>query len=829
MHPPHPSDPASIAGHRLLGRLGAGGMGVVHLARAADGALVALKVVHAEYAHDTGFRERFRREVDTLRRIDNPWVVPLVAADPEAPEPWLATAFVPGPSLAEAVALHGPLPAPSARVLGQRLGEALGDVHAAGLVHRDVKPGNVLLALDGPRLIDFGIAREPGDTALTATGLVVGTPGFLAPEQVQGGERDGLGPPSDVFALGCVLAYAVTGHSPFGTGPVDALLFRAVHERPDLDGVPDELAPLLHACLAKDPRRRPTAADVARGLAGPAGHPEDGTPGPGAAAPVRGRGDRAPGSGTGAAGTPAAEAEPSWLPDAVTRLVAARAAEGAALPDIEPTEIDAGATGRDADSGTPSGSDRGTQAGSRSSGASRGVPGSPSVSRTSPASDAEPGAAGTDPAADGPGDGPAAPGADAAAPGPGGAADEGARPGRRRFLLLAGGAALTAGGAAAALSRWWDDDTTGPATASGAGTTFTIGLQADLTGEGRRIGAAQERGVRLAVEEFNTRRDAPFTLSLLVRDDAGDPRRAVAAAGELLADPSVVAVIGPTTDAAAEAALPVYDKALTPLVSVSAGAVKLLVLGSRSFLQARPHDSLLPFFLNAHLRGTARSRSIGIVHDRAAGDHAWEIAGSLSRLLAQAGHPYVPKVISALRQDFGPTVDALLSGGADSVVFAGLHDRGAALARTLHGRGFTGARAAAHGLLDPRFPAAAGEAAEGWVIAAPVLDPAAHPGAEKFTAAHQRRYGAGPAPYAAEAYDAAGLVTHALTRLPAHRRDRKNLTAAIRTTAYQGVTQKLSFSQENGARTIDGTGVHLWKVAEGRFHYVGPAQHVVPG
>lgn len=163
MEPLRTSDPARLAGYRLLGRLGAGGMGVVYLARSTGGTLVALKVIQTEYAEDTDFRERFRREADTARRMTSPWVASLVDADPEAAQPWLATAFVPGPSLGEAVAEYGPLAAPSLKVLGARLAEALGELHAAGLVHRDVKPGNVLLAVDGPRLIDFGVARNPAD------------------------------------------------------------------------------------------------------------------------------------------------------------------------------------------------------------------------------------------------------------------------------------------------------------------------------------------------------------------------------------------------------------------------------------------------------------------------------------------------------------------------------------------------------------------------------------------------------------------------------------------------------------------------------------------
>lgn len=180
-----PTDPSHIGGHRLLARLGAGGMGVVYLGRAESGELAAVKVILPEYADQPEFRARFRREVTAARRVDSPWVVSVTGADPDASAPWLATAFVPGPSLAETVAACGPLPSRGVRVLGRMLARALTTVHEAGLVHRDIKPGNVLLTVDGPRLIDFGIAHTTDETALTSAGVVIGTPGFLAPEQAR--------------------------------------------------------------------------------------------------------------------------------------------------------------------------------------------------------------------------------------------------------------------------------------------------------------------------------------------------------------------------------------------------------------------------------------------------------------------------------------------------------------------------------------------------------------------------------------------------------------------------------------------------------------------
>ncbi|GDY68716.1 hypothetical protein SAV14893_081090 [Streptomyces avermitilis] len=239
-------------------------------------------------------------------------MVPLLDADPDAESPWLATAFVPGPSLAEAVEECGPLPYGSVRVLGARLAEALDAVHGAGLVHRDVKPGNVLLAVDGPRMIDFGIARMPEDTALTASGMVVGSPGFLSPEQAQGRGRE-IGPASDVFSLGCLLAYAVTGERPFGHGSAAETLVRTVHDEPELDGVPEPLLPLLRECLAKEPGSRPAVAEIRRAL-----------------------------DGTGEAG--------GWLPESLTRLIARRSAAVLALPAVDATEVSgaAGATVADA-------------------------------------------------------------------------------------------------------------------------------------------------------------------------------------------------------------------------------------------------------------------------------------------------------------------------------------------------------------------------------------------------------------------------------------------------------------------------------------------------
>ncbi|MEU3756817.1 serine/threonine-protein kinase [Streptomyces olivoreticuli] len=277
MQPLHAEDPQVIGAYRLLGRLGAGGMGLVYLGRSAGGRTVAVKVVHPHFALDQQFRARFRREVAAARRVagdarpdGRQWTAPVLDADPDAAVPWVATGYVAGPSLTEAVLETGAQPEPTVRALGAGLAEALAAVHALGLVHRDVKPSNVLLSLDGPRLIDFGIARASDATAaLTETGVSVGSPGYMAPEQILGAEVTAA---ADVFSYGAVLAYAATGEPPFPGDNSAALLYRVVHEPPVLGpALTGELRLLIESCLAKSPTARPTPPDLAHRLAPGAG------------------------------------------------------------------------------------------------------------------------------------------------------------------------------------------------------------------------------------------------------------------------------------------------------------------------------------------------------------------------------------------------------------------------------------------------------------------------------------------------------------------------------------------------------------------------------
>lgn len=246
--------PRRIGVYTVERELGAGGMGTVYLARSRGGRAVAVKVARPELAADPHFRERFRAEVEAARRVGGFHTAPVVDADPDAEAPWLATAYVPGPTLAELIGHQGPMDEGQLRSLGAALAEALQAVHACGLVHRDLKPGNIIMADDGPRVLDFGIARAVESTRLTATGTAFGTPGYLAPEQAQGGEVGGA---ADVFALGAVLV-AAAGGSAFGTGTPMGLMYRSVHEPADLSALPGELRSLVAACLSKDPADRPT-------------------------------------------------------------------------------------------------------------------------------------------------------------------------------------------------------------------------------------------------------------------------------------------------------------------------------------------------------------------------------------------------------------------------------------------------------------------------------------------------------------------------------------------------------------------------------------------
>lgn len=259
IHPLESSDPPELGGYQLLGRIGAGGMGVVYLAETRTGRKLALKAILKEFVQDPDFRTRFRREAAAAMKVRGRFLATLIDADPDAEQPWLAIEYVEGPSLTAVVQAQGPLPEPDLRTMLAGVAEALRAVHAVGIVHRDLKPSNILLGQDGPFVIDFGIAQASDSTALTRTGLKVGTPSFMAPEQIRGNLAT---PAADIWALGAVAMYAATGQRAFGEGDTTVVYYRVVHEDPDLSACPAWLLPLVQACLSKDPSDRPDLQEV---------------------------------------------------------------------------------------------------------------------------------------------------------------------------------------------------------------------------------------------------------------------------------------------------------------------------------------------------------------------------------------------------------------------------------------------------------------------------------------------------------------------------------------------------------------------------------------
>ncbi|MYX00191.1 bifunctional serine/threonine-protein kinase/ABC transporter substrate-binding protein [Streptomyces sp. PgraA7] len=807
MRPLTSEDPRTVGPYRTLVRLGAGGMGVVYLARSAGGALAAVKVIRAEHAADPGFRARFRREAETAARITGPWVVPVLGADTEAREPWLATAFVPGPSLAQVVAAGGPLPTVAVRELGSRLAEALVAVHEAGLIHRDVKPGNVLLALDGPRLIDFGIARHEGATALTATGAVIGTPGYLAPEQASAGP---LGPPCDVFSLGCVLVYAATGRGPFGEGGGAGALFRTVHEEPDLTGIPPGLAPLIAACLAKDPAARPTASRVRDALAGggeaapdpagraaldpagraaldpagraaldPAGRvmPDPDRPDPDRPEPSAPSASRDPRESLRAASDPGESPDrgesprtafvltPWQAPAGLPALIAERSAAALALPDPEPLPT----TPTPAGDETAGGETAGHEATGKDSG-----------------------------------------------------------PARRRVLTAgAAGAVLLAGGSAAVWNalRGRGTGAGGPPSGSGESPTYTIGLHADLGGPGRATGLAHQRGALLAVADHNSLKDKAFRLALRTEDDRGDPAAALRVAERLAADPAVIAVLGPTGGVLREELVQRYGAARLANVVVAAGSSTVESGTGLHLCVTRPLDDMLTPGLISHLARTTPAGRILLVEDAADPGLAGEV-GRAFREAAPTGATLLEHPLVRGDAGFGTVARKAVTGRADAVVLGGGDaSRAARLATALTGEGFTGARVAAGPALGPAFLDGAGDAADGWVFAEAYADPAALPAARGFTAAHRERFGAPPATWAAEAYDAVGLIARAAGTTSASGEVRSGIGGRIVRTEHRGIVRTLAFTAST-RRTRMPDGIFLYRIEQGRPRFLGPYEEV---
>ncbi|MEU8758042.1 ABC transporter substrate-binding protein [Streptomyces sp. NPDC048659] len=787
------ADPSALAGYRLLGRLGAGGMGVVYLGRTGTGELAAVKVTHADRADQADFRSRFRREVEAARRVDSPWAVPVTGADPDAPEPWMATAFVPGPSLGEAVRAHGPLPGRSVRILGAGVARALAAVHAAGIVHRDVKPGNVLLAVDGPRLIDFGIARAAGETGLTSADVVVGTPGFLAPEQAAA-RTDLVGPPADVFALGCLLAYAATGRPPFGGGTADALLYRTVHDRPDLAGVPEDLLPLLTACLAKAPAARPTAAELATRLAEGTGTAEARQPsGAPAARPTAAELANRLAEGTGTAKARQPSGAPPARPTAAE--LATRLAEGTGTAKDRQPSGDGDTAFQPPADWLP-------------------APVIATIAERSAAMLALPDIDATLPA---PGTGPAP------------------KRSRRAFLALGAGAAvLAAGGGGYAL---WDSRR-GGRPAAPASPTWTVGVLADLSGPAQEIGRAQERGARLAVEAFNARaKGEPFTLALKVADDRGDRATALATARKLTSDPSLIVTLGPTSDDTGEAALPAFEESGVPLLTTSAGYNLLTLRGAAgppntTVLRAVPNHLMAGTYLAWAVTLLPQVRRPGVLQERTDDQYSWQYVKGVGFGFKQAGITPHYRVIPGRVTDYRTVLGEMIDAGIDAYVHCGVRGTAVLAARALKELGFTGPRFTGQRVFGDGFLKQAGDAAEGWFLGAPVVDPvqrAADPKrkpadrkpAQDFLTAYRKRFGTDPAYYSGESFDvvnlALGWLSSRAVKAPL---SREGLWQALRDRQYDGAMGGYAFG-DNGE--LKGVGTFLFGVQGGAYTFLGAA------
>ncbi|MDT0341821.1 bifunctional serine/threonine-protein kinase/ABC transporter substrate-binding protein [Streptomyces litchfieldiae] len=719
-------DPARIGRYRIAARLGSGGMGRVYLGWSPGGRPVAVKVIRPDLAGDAGFARRFAREVAAARRVNGFFTAGLIDADPDGTPPWLATAYVPGMSLAEAMTEHGPWSEGSVRSLGAGLVEALEAIHAAGVVHRDLKPSNVLLAPDGPRVIDFGISIAAEGTALTQTMMMAGTPGFMSPEQLTGGT---VGPPSDVFALGAVLTYAATGVGPFGSGSPHILNFRAVYEDPTLDALAPGLRGLVEQCLAKAPQARPTLAVLVDWL------------------------ERARGNG------PLGEqllAAADWLPASVARTVRERTDMSLPRP------------------GPP-------------------APLSPTVGATPPQPPLPPTMGTTQP--------PPARG-----------------PSRRRLLAGAGGAA---GVAAVGWLGWnlvgsgdsGDSDGSNGSNGSGDGTsdapprTVKIAYQGPTTGRASLLNA-----VLLAVREANDSGES--AVSFEVFEAHPDSSGSVESAARLAVDePDVLAVVGPVAADGADRAAGVYESGGLTAVTPSVSDMALDVPSFGTLLRGIPNDRQTGVAMAAFLDGMPVETVTLAKIDSSHGDH---IASSAEQAMGDRGIEVPGGGWGVVAGDVDWSEVAAQALERDAVVFAGFSQGGLGLSRDLDHAGFDGVRVASHGVMDEEFAAEA----EGWYVVTPARDLSLTQERTAFAERYRAEFAQEPGRFAAQAYDVTRMIIEAVRGLGAEA-ERGRVFDQLTGATHEGVTGVVSFG---GDGEFAGTGPHLFRVEDGRFTPLGPAE-----
>jgi ABC-type branched-subunit amino acid transport system substrate-binding protein/serine/threonine protein kinase len=757
-------DPRQVGRYRVLARLGAGGMGRVFLARSPGGRPVAVKVVRPELAEDPQFRQRFTREVAAARQVNSFFTAGVVDADPEGSPPWLATAYVAGMSLIEAINEHGPWPEASVRALGAGLAEALEAIHAAGLVHRDLKPSNVLLAADGPRVIDFGISVAAGRTPLTQTGAVMGTPGFISPEQLTDGD---VGPASDVFALGGVLAFAASGRGPFGEGTAHEVNFRAAYEPPGgLDDLPPGLRGLVGRCLEKDQTRRPGVAALLEELAADTDTDTDTDAGAGAVAMTR-----------------------EWLPEPVSRAVRERTETP--LPATPPTPP------------TP--------------------PAAPPSSTAQPA----PGTFGPPlPAASAPAPTPTP----ATEPGgrkparrkvlaiAGGTA-------ALAGLALAWGLTRPDGGEG---GGGGSDGGTGNGGGTGqprTPRTVRIAVHADHSGDNSVLGEEIIAGARLAVDEANASGDHPrLRFEVLQADDGGLAEAATATAQRVIDDADVLAVVGPTAFDTVMEAGPRYSAAGLAFLIHCVTESELGDQGFDTFLSTVPNDRQSGTAIGEWLARHPSAYGVTVIDNET--PYGAEVANAIQDVLVDDGTHYLESRESASSDDsIDAVVQDIIDSGADTVAFLGDAGQASQLAVALDSAGFTGPRITGDRAMFDQFINEAGAAAEGWYLASFFIDPASTDTTSSFSDRFSQAYGYAPSGYGVRAYDATATIIEAIAGLDPEAADRDAVFQALTGTSYQGITGEIRFG-DDGEHV--GTGPYLYEVTDGYFAPRGPIDSHAP-
>jgi ABC-type branched-subunit amino acid transport system substrate-binding protein/serine/threonine protein kinase len=758
-------DPRQVGRYRVLARLGAGGMGRVFLARSPGGRPVAVKIVRAELAEDPEFRRRFAREVAAARRVNGLFTAGVVDADPEGSPPWLATAYVAGMSLVEAVTAHGPWQESAVRALGVGLAEALEAIHAAGLVHRDLKPSNVLLAPDGPRVIDFGISLAADATALTQTGGAVGTPGFMSPEQLMGRV---VTPASDVFALGAVLAYAATGEGPFGAGAAHAVNFRAAYEPAELTRVPGGLRELLAACLEKETAGRPGVAALLERL------------------------------GVGAGGGAAAALD--WLPEGVARSVRERTE--AALPVTPPSPP------------TPPSPTVPNAANGGAFGPPLPPPSppqhQPQHQPTPPTSSSGGGRAG----------GPSRRGLLAAAGGTAAVAGLGAL-----ALTLGGGGGEggdgTSEGSAGSTNG---GDTGGPASPSLSAApdaqtrTVRIAVHAPLTGDFEAFGQDQLAAARLAVDEANANGGYPgFHFEIAEADDQGDGEMGTVVAESAIGDPRVLAVLGPALSDMADVVCPLYADAGLACVTPSATNSTLTEQGYGTFLRAVPDDRQSGEAI-ADLLAELEAGEVMVIDDSSS--YSVGVADAVQQRLEELGISHIRNGVPDAATGMDGIARDVVDSRAGAVAFLGYYDQAADLAGALVERGFSGPRVSGDAVMDPTLTDLGGDPVEGWYVVSSGFDVTDSAPGRAFLRRLEEDYGRGPSTYAPRAYDVTAMIIETVVAL-GEDADRDTVFAELADARYDGITGEISFDARG---EYGGVGPDLYQVEGGEFAPRGPVE-----